>query len=328
MEKIGHLNSWKSALPRKRNATFVRKVAIYKRFARSGKKMKGSNKAKRKFGMRNWIWSRKFGRGRVVIRRFLRWRTECWREMCEIKRGQNTNEKEQERYFDRQHQRDKAKRIRDDGAGKKITAILDTGSPITILPRSYRRLINPKENSEPPTDWKFVDLNGNEVKIRNVFQLETSLNAVTKEILWWEVKAKAKAIVGMDNFELLGLKIMQNRKDGRQSESRQMQMTKVRKFEETLLNAVLSPEKSTEAVLPETWNSDSNKNTPQVSPVKSAKRKIAGVESLVAISSNSIQLYQQPTSLPPVGTILPPLVRKKTSNQLKNMAQPKNIKFT
>ena len=103
--------------------------------------------------------------------------------------------------------------------GKKITAILDTGSPITIMPKSYRRLIKPKENSELPTDRKFAELNGNEVKIRNVFQLETSLNGVTKEILWWKVKAKTKPIVGMDNFELLGLEIMQNRKDGRQTES-------------------------------------------------------------------------------------------------------------
>ncbi len=94
--------------------------------------------------------------------------------------------------------------------------------------------------------------------------------------------------------------------------------------DETLLNAVLSPEKSSETTAPESGNSDSNNNTPKVSPVKSAKRKIA----LVATSSNVIQLYQQPTSLPPVGTILSSLVGKKTSNKLKNKAKPKDVEFT
>ena len=88
-------------------------------------------------------------------------------------------------------------------------AILDTGSPITILPRKNRKWIKPAQNIPIPADRKFVDLNGNEVKIRKVFNLETKLNGVIDNINWWEVKAKTKPIVGMDNFVKLGLKLTQ-----------------------------------------------------------------------------------------------------------------------
>ena len=97
--------------------------------------------------------------------------------------------------------------------GCKLTAILDTGSPITIMPRSYRKWVKPFESDIPPVDRRFVDLNGNEVKIRKVLNLETSLNGVKKQIKWWEVKAKTKPIIEMDNFEVLGLRLLQNRKD-------------------------------------------------------------------------------------------------------------------
>ena len=85
-------------------------------------------------------------------------------------------------------------------SGYWTAAILDTGSPITILPRKYRKRIKPERNVPTPTDRKFVDLNGNEVKIRKVLNLETKLNGVTNRIDWWEVKAKTKPIVGMENL--------------------------------------------------------------------------------------------------------------------------------
>ncbi len=97
--------------------------------------------------------------------------------------------------------------------------------------------------------------------------------------------------------------------------------------DETLMNAVLSPEKSTTSASAETENSDKNNHTPKVSPVKSAK-KVAGDNSLVATSSNAIQLYQPPANLPPVGTILPSLVGKKNSNKLNTNAKNKNAELS
>ncbi len=46
----------------------------------------------------------------------------------------------------------------------KLTAILDTGTPITKMPRSYRKWIKPSESDVPPVDRKFVDLNGQNQK--------------------------------------------------------------------------------------------------------------------------------------------------------------------
>ena len=62
------------------------------------------------------------------------------------------------------------------------TAILDTGSPITILPRKYGKWVKPKMIIPTPAERKFVDLNGNEVKIRKIFNLETKLNGVSENI--------------------------------------------------------------------------------------------------------------------------------------------------
>ena len=44
---------------------------------------------------------------------------------------------------------------------QKTTAILDTGSPIIIRPRSYGKCEKLKTKGKPPTDRKFVDLIGN-----------------------------------------------------------------------------------------------------------------------------------------------------------------------
>ncbi len=40
--------------------------------------------------------------------------------------------------------------------------------------------------------------------------MTTSLNVVEDDIDWWEEKAKTKPIIGMDNFEKLRLKLVQN----------------------------------------------------------------------------------------------------------------------
>ena len=58
--------------------------------------------------------------------------------------------------------------------------------------------------------------------------------------------------------------------------------------DETLMNAILSPEKSTTQKVPAVENSDRNNNTPKVSPVKSTEKKIAGDPTLMATPNNAI----------------------------------------
>ncbi len=90
-----------------------------------------------------------------------------------------------------------------------MTAILDTGSPITIMPRKLRKWLKPSLKDTPSGDRKLVDLNGKKVVIRKVYNLDTSLNGVTREVMWWEVDARTKPIIGMDNFGILGLELQQ-----------------------------------------------------------------------------------------------------------------------
>ncbi len=89
--------------------------------------------------------------------------------------------------------------------GKQLTAIFDTGGSITMMPRKLREWVKPNSEYSPPDDREFVDLNGNEVKIRRVYELDTCLNGVTKRSRWWELEARTKPIVGMDSFEILQL---------------------------------------------------------------------------------------------------------------------------
>ncbi len=92
----------------------------------------------------------------------------------------------------------------------EITAMLDTGSPISLMPQAISKRVKPEKIHEPPMDRKFVDLNGNEVIINRTFIVPTQLNNASCEIKWWEVNAKTTPILGMDSFKKLKLKLVQH----------------------------------------------------------------------------------------------------------------------
>ncbi len=81
--------------------------------------------------------------------------------------------------------------------GRKFECLLDTGSPISIMPHSYRNLLKPKALIEEETKRNFVDVNNNPVKI--------STRREVKEIDF--------PILGMDNFRKMGLKVIQDSED-------------------------------------------------------------------------------------------------------------------
>ena len=63
--------------------------------------------------------------------------------------------------------------------GKPVTVILDTGSPISIIPRWMREWINPKASKPAAAEnRRFVDLNDNEVEITKIVCVNTELNGV------------------------------------------------------------------------------------------------------------------------------------------------------
>ena len=98
-------------------------------------------------------------------------------------------------------------------SGRLVNVILDTGSPISIVPRSLRDWINPMKSKAVPKNRQFVDLNDMEVAITEIITVETELNGVSSEIDWWENKSDVKPILGMDNFGKLDLKILQGGKN-------------------------------------------------------------------------------------------------------------------
>ncbi len=98
--------------------------------------------------------------------------------------------------------------------GQKIAAILDTGSPISIIPRSYKKLIRPKRIIRRETSRKFVDVNGRPIPITNRYKLETEMNGSKIPIIWWEVETNTRPIIGMDNFDKLGLQLNQRPTNG------------------------------------------------------------------------------------------------------------------
>ncbi len=93
--------------------------------------------------------------------------------------------------------------------GKTVKVILDTGSPISIIPKSMREWIQPKTIRKPPKHRQFVDLNDNEVSVTGIYELDTKLNEKELKLDWREVQSETRPILGRDNFGKLDLRILQ-----------------------------------------------------------------------------------------------------------------------
>ncbi len=98
--------------------------------------------------------------------------------------------------------------------GKKIAAILDTGSPISIMPKNYAKVVRPKRIIRKESSRKFVGVNGRPIPITKRYKLKTEMNGIEKPIIWWEVETNTKPIIGMDNFDKLGLQLIQRPTNG------------------------------------------------------------------------------------------------------------------
>ena len=93
--------------------------------------------------------------------------------------------------------------------GRKIAASLDTGSPISIMPRNFSKVVRPKKRIRRESSRKFVDVNGRPIPITNRYKVITEMNGTEKPKIWWEVETNTKPIIGIDNFDKLGLQLIQ-----------------------------------------------------------------------------------------------------------------------
>ncbi len=64
--------------------------------------------------------------------------------------------------------------------GVKIAAVLDTGSPITILPARYISEVRPKKVIRNVSERQFVDVNGKPIKITVRRENKTTVKTVAK----------------------------------------------------------------------------------------------------------------------------------------------------
>ena len=94
--------------------------------------------------------------------------------------------------------------------GKKTVAILDTGSPISILAQNSVTEIKPKRVIRKESARRFVDVNGRPLYISKRYKILTELNGIEQDVIWGIVDTDTKPIIGMDNFDRLGLHLMQS----------------------------------------------------------------------------------------------------------------------
>ncbi len=86
--------------------------------------------------------------------------------------------------------------------GQKIAATLDTGSPISILPKSYTKTVRPKRINRNESTRMFVDMKRKPIPILNRYTLKAEMNGIEWTTIWWEVETSTQPIIGVDNFGL------------------------------------------------------------------------------------------------------------------------------
>ncbi len=125
--------------------------------------------------------------------------------------------------------------------GVKVAAILDRGSPISILPSSYQKTVKPKNVIRTKSGRKFVDVNGRPIPIMNRYKIHTEMNETKSRAIWREVETNTKPIIGMDNFDRLGFCLMQREtKQKSDSQKKRARNSSPRKIHRVRSNSVSS----------------------------------------------------------------------------------------
>ncbi len=101
--------------------------------------------------------------------------------------------------------------------GRKIETLLDTGSPISIMPKKLTRWIQPVKRLSVPMEKKLVDINQNPIKMAGRFETTAKLGEVYGQTIWWEAEGIEIPILGMDNFKKLKLSVQQKKADSRKT---------------------------------------------------------------------------------------------------------------
>ena len=83
---------------------------------------------------------------------------------------------------------------------------MDTGSPISIMPKDKMREVFPVEKLNLPKDKRFVNINKNPMKMSSRFQVTATFKKIKEKTVWWEAEETEVPFLDMDNFKKLQLR--------------------------------------------------------------------------------------------------------------------------
>ena len=86
----------------------------------------------------------------------------------------------------------------------KVKAVLDTGSPISIIPMYITDIIQPETFRSLSDRAKYADFNRNDVKLTGEFEANTEYEGKHSVTRWKAIEGNKEPIIGMDNIAALG----------------------------------------------------------------------------------------------------------------------------
>ena len=90
----------------------------------------------------------------------------------------------------------------------KVKAVLDTGSPISIIPMHLTRQIQPEKFREIQEKANYTDFNSKEVKLAGEFAVSTKYEGKESQTKWKALEGTKEPIVGMDSITALSIHII------------------------------------------------------------------------------------------------------------------------
>ena len=91
--------------------------------------------------------------------------------------------------------------------GVKVTAVLDTGSPISIMSKADMQRIKPLNYLPINNTTRYTDFNGNEVKLTGEMEVETIFSKRPLITSWMIMEGNREPIIGMNNIPNLGIEL-------------------------------------------------------------------------------------------------------------------------
>ena len=115
--------------------------------------------------------------------------------------------------------------------GVKVKAVLDTGSPISIMSTTDMQRVKPLNYFPISNTARYTDFNGNEVKLTGEMEVNTTYSNKSLTTSWMIIEGDKEPIIGMNNIPKLGIEIFTGGK--------LMQINKINDNSESLIKSLI-----------------------------------------------------------------------------------------